>query len=348
MKAVVLQAGNKFGLEDVPEPKLQKEDDMLVKVTTAAICGSDVHAMHGQIPGIPVGTVMGHEFVGVVEEVGSAVTRFKPGDRVAAPPGVWCGTCPTCRKGEVQYCTNGGVWGGGELFGPGLQGAQTTYVRVPFADACVMHIPDSVPDEQAVFVADVFSTGYYAAMEARIQTGDTVVIFGCGPIGLGALISAWQFGPSKVYAVDILENRLALAEHSGATIIDAGKGDSARQIRDLTGDRGVDSAIEAIGNPVTFQQALDSVRRGGMVSIVGLFPPIPVEIPLHKLSFYSIRISMGLANVNYMSQLMGLVESGRVDLTPLATHTFALDDAMEAYDLFENHKDKCLKVLLKP
>lgn len=347
MKAVVLQAGNQFGMEDVPEPKLQKNDDVIVKVTTAAICGSDLHAKHGLIPGIPVGTVMGHEFVGTIAEAGSDVTRFKVGDRVAVPPGCFCGTCPGCRRGEVQYCTNGGVWGGGENFGPDLQGAQTSYVRVPFADVCLTPIPDSVPDEQAVFVGDVFSTGFYAASEGHIRPGDTVVIYGCGPIGLGALISAWQFGPKRVFSVDMLDNRLQLAREYGAEVLDAREGNIVERIREATDGLGADVAIEAIGNPVTFLQAVQSVRRGGKVSVVGLFP-FPVELPIHELGFYSLKISMGLADVSHMSSLMGLVESGRVDLSKLATHAFALSDAMEAYNLFENHKDQCLKVLLKP
>lgn len=347
MRAVVLQAGNRFGLEDVPEPKIMKNDDVIVKVTTAAICGSDLHAKHGLIPGIPVGTVMGHEFVGEIAEKGADVSRFTVGDRVAVPAGCFCGHCPACRMGEVQYCTNGGVWGGGELFGPGLEGAQTSYVRVPFADVCLTPIPDSVPDEQAVFVGDVFSTGYYAASEGHIRAGDTVVIFGCGPIGLGALVSAWQFGPKQVLAVDMLDNRLALADSYGAKTLDGRQGNVVEQIREITGGLGADVAIEAIGNPVTFEQAVRSVRRGGTVSVVGLFP-VPVEFPIHELGFYSIKISMGLASVAHMNRLMGLLESGRVDLSPFATHVFPLKDAMEAYDLFENNKDQCLKVLLKP
>ncbi|MFZ5500457.1 MAG: zinc-binding dehydrogenase, partial [Candidatus Micrarchaeota archaeon] len=227
------------------------------------------------------------------------------------------------------------------------QGAQTSYVRVPFADVCLTPIPDSVPDEQAVFVGDVFSTGFYAASEGHIRPGDTVVIYGCGPIGLGALISAWQFGPKRVFSVDMLDNRLQLAREYGAEVLDAREGNIVERIREATDGLGADVAIEAIGNPVTFLQAVQSVRRGGKVSVVGLFP-FPVELPIHELGFYSLKISMGLADVSHMSSLMGLVESGRVDLSKLATHAFALSDAMEAYNLFENHKDQCLKVLLKP
>jgi threonine dehydrogenase-like Zn-dependent dehydrogenase len=347
MKAVVLQAEHKFALEEVPRPELKEHDDAIVRVTTAAICGSDVHAKHGLIPGYTPGTVMGHEFVGVVEEVGSDVMDFKPGERVAAPPVTWCGVCPACKRGDPQHCTRGGVWGGGEIFGRGLGGAQTVYIRIPWADNCLLHIPDSVADEQAVFVGDVFTTGYRAASEGHIKPGDTVVVYGCGPIGLGAVISAWQFGPKQVFAVDMLENRLALAREYGATALNGSQVNVLEALRDATGGEGADVAMEAIGNPQAFLQALRSVRRGGTVSVVGLFPS-PVEFPLHELGFYGIRISMGLGDPSYMRELMGLVEKGRVNLAPLATYTYPLDQAMEAYDLFENQKDKCVKVLLKP
>jgi alcohol dehydrogenase len=220
-------------------------------------------------------------------------------------------------------------------------------VRVPNADVILTPIPSGVPDEQAVFVGDVFSTGYHAAFEGRVETGDTVVIFGCGPIGLGALVSAWQFGPRQVLAVDMLDNRLALADHYGATAIHAGRDQVLEQIQEVTSGQGADVAIEAAGSPDAFAQALKAVRRGGRVSVVGLFPN-EVPLPIHELVYYGVQISMGLGNLSRMDKLMGLVETGRVDLAPLATHTFALEEAMEAYDLFENHKDQCVKVLLKP
>jgi len=347
MKAVVLQADHQFALEEVEDPKLAHPDDVIVKVTTTTICGSDVHAKHGVIPGIPPGTIIGHEFVGIIAEAGAGVERFKPGDRVAVPPATWCGKCPACKRRDVQYCPHGGIWGAGEIFGKGLAGAQAQHVRVPHADVILTAIPPNVTDEQAVFVGDVFSTGYHAAFEGRIETGDTVVIFGCGPIGLGALVSAWQFGPRQVLAVDMLENRLTLAGDYGATPIHAGRGQVLEQIQEATGGRGADVAIEAAGNPDAFAQALKAVRRAGRVSVVRLFSA-PVQLPIQELVYHGVQISMGLGNLSRVNELMGLVEAGRVDLTPLATHSFALEDALEAYDLFENHRDKCVKVLLKP
>ena len=347
MKAVVLKTVGQLALEDVLEPQLQENSDVIVRVTTAAICGSDIHIKHGLVPGVAPGTIMGHEFVGTIDQTGSEVTRFKPGDRVAVPAAVWCGICPACRRGEVQYCTNGGVWGGGELFSLKLSGVQTAVVRVPYADVCLIPIPDSVSDEQAVFVGDVFSTGYHAAHEGHITIGDTVVIFGCGPIGLAALVSAWQFGPKQVLAVDMLPNRLALAKHFGGQPIDSDRGPAVEQIQKATGGTGADVVIEAVGSQATFLDALRSVRRGGTVSVVGLFPG-PVAFPLQELALSGLRLSMGLGNLSRMNQLMALLESGRVDLSPLVTQVFALDEALEAYDLFENHKEKCIKVLLKP
>jgi alcohol dehydrogenase len=347
MKAVVLQGKNQLAVEDVPEPALQKESDVIIRVTTAAICGSDIHIRHGLVPGIGPGTIMGHEFVGVIERAGNAVTRFKPGDRAAAPAAVWCGTCPFCRRGDVQYCINGGVWGGGELLGRGLSGVQTSRVRVPYADVCLTPIPDAVPDDQAVFVGDVFSTGYYASREGHIEAGDSVAVFGCGPIGLAAVVSAWQFGARRVIGIDMFPNRLAIARNFGATVIDARDGAVAERVRNAAGGEGVDVAVEAVGKTETFELALQSVRRGGSVSAVGLFFE-PVTFPIHELVTRGLRLSMGLGNLGFMSRLMSMIAAKRVDLSPLVTHTFPLEDALQAYDLVENHKESCIKVLLKP
>ncbi|MFH1058759.1 MAG: alcohol dehydrogenase catalytic domain-containing protein [Pseudomonadota bacterium] len=347
MQAVMLREGCALGLGEVAEPRLQAPDDVIVRVTTSAICGSDIHIKHGMMPGFSPGVVMGHEFVGVVEEVGPAVRRVSLGQRVSVPAAIWCGTCPTCRQGAFQYCPHGGVWGGGDVFGKGLQGAQTALVRVPFADPCLVPIPDSVPDEQAVFVGDVFATGFHGASQGGIRPGDTVAVFGCGPIGLAAVISAQLFGPSRVIAMDMLANRLELARRFGAETVDVSQADPVALLREATGGEGVDVAIEAIGSPDALLMALGAVRRGGMVSVVGLFPG-PIEFPIQQMAYYGVRLAMGLGDVSTMPRLMRLLESGRVDLSPLVTHTFPLAQALEAYELFEHHKDQCLKVLLKP
>ncbi len=346
MKAVLLKENQQIAVEEVREPELLKNTDVIIKIVKSAICGSDIHIKEGMIP-VNTGTIMGHEFMGVVESVGSDVARFKPGDRVSAPPAVWCGACPACKRGQAQYCETLNIWGGGELLGPDLTGAQCGYVRMPNADLCLTPVPDNVSDEDAVFVGDVFSTGYHAVCSGDIQTGDTVAIFGCGPIGLGAVASAWQFGPSQVLAVDMMENRLALAEKYGAIPINAGEGDAAERIREMTGGQGADVVVEAIGNPAAFGSVLKSVRRGGAVSIVGLFPT-PIEFPIHEMSMYGIRLNMGLAGITYGPRLMPLLETGRVSMKELITHTFPLEEAVKAYEVFENSKDQCMKVILEP
>lgn len=346
MKAVVLKPGHQLALEEVPKPVLDGPGQILVRVTTSAICGSDLHIKYGEIP-IKPGTVIGHEFVGVVEEVAPDVRLHKPGDRVDVAAGLWCGSCPSCLRGEVQTCQAGGVWGGGFFKGRPLSGAQTEYVQVPNADMCAVTIPDNVSDEQAILVGDVFSTGYHAVAAGGVRTADTVVVFGCGPIGLAAVASAGLFGPGRIYAVDMMANRLALAEKLGAIPIDASKVDPAGTILGATKMYGADVAIEAVGQPAAFNQALSSLRRGGSLSVVGLFAK-SVELALPILGLYGVRISMGLGNLSRMRQLMEMLSLGRVDLSSLCTHTFPLSQAMEAYDLFENHKDQCIKVMLKP
>ena len=346
MKAVVLQPNHEIAVENVPEPKIEKGSDVLLKITKTAICGSDIHIKHGMLPVNP-GTVMGHEFTGEVIEAGPEVTRFKLGDRVSAPPAVWCGTCPACKRNEAQYCDKLSIWGSGEVLGKGLTGAQTEYVRMPNADLCLTPVPDHVSDEDAVFVGDVFGTGYHAARVGHIRPGDTVVVYGCGSIGLGAIAAAWQFGPSRILAVDLMKNRLELAEKFGATSVLANNGNTVEQIMNMTDWRGADVAIEAVGSPVTFDQALKSIRRGGSLSVVGLFPA-PVEFPAQTLGMRGISLSMGLGDLTFGGRLMALVASGRVSLKEIATRIFPLSEAPAAYDLFENHKEECIKVLIEP
>jgi alcohol dehydrogenase len=349
MKAVTVKPGNQMALQDAPKPKLERADEAIVKVTTAAICGSDLHVKNGFIPGVEPGNLIGHEFVGVVTEVGSSVTKFKPGDRVTAPPAYWCGFCPACRRGDLAYCVNGGIYGCGSTLSKGYQGAQAEYIRAAYADNCLAIVPDSISDEQAVIVPDVFQTGYHAAYEGHIDVGDTVVIFGCGPVGMGALISAQLFGPKKVLSVDMRDRRLAVAKQYGAVPIDARKENVEKRIRELTDGEGADVAIEAVGVPQAFLQALGSVRRNGTVSVVGAFSE-PAELPLQNYCAKGngVRLSIGLGYIGRTCKLLGLVESNRVDLKPFVTHVFPLDKAMEAYELFENHPDDCIKVLLKP
>jgi len=348
MKAVVFKGNNRIAVEEVPDPRIEHSGDALIRVTTAAICGTDIHVKHGTLPGIAPGTVIGHEFVGVVEEVGRDVTRFKPGDRIDSPPALWCGICPACHEAVVQNCDMISMWGGGDFMSPmGLNGVHAELVRVPRADLVLTPIPESVPDDQAILVGDMFVTGYHCATEAQIRTGDTVVVSGCGPVGLCALLSAWQFGPKEVLAVDMYDNRLAVAEKYGAVPVDIRLGDPVEKVMERTGGRGAECVLEASGNSKAFLAATKMIKKWGSVSCVGLYPE-PVELPIQDIIYRGMRLGMGLGNITPLPRLMQLVEYGRVDLSPIATHKFALADALEAYDLFENHKEQCLKVLLKP
>lgn len=348
MKAVVLAEGNRVAVAEVPDARIERSTDVLVRVTLASICMTDVHIKNGGIPGIAPGTVIGHEFVGVVEKAGDDVRRFKPGDRVDSVPAISCGTCGPCRAAVPQNCSELSMYGGGDAMSPmGLEGVQAELVRVPLADLALTAIPDNVPDEQAVLVGDMLSTGYHAANEARIRAGDTVVVSGCGPVGLCAILAAWQFGPKQVYAIDTFDNRLAVAEQYGAIPIDLRAGDPVAQILSATDGQGVEVVLEASGNSQAFVNATRMIGRFGTISCVGLFDK-PVEFPIHELIYRGVKVVMSLGNLSHVSRLMELAGSGRVDLSPLATHRFPLADALEAYDLFENHKDQCLKVLLAP
>ncbi len=348
MRAVVLEEGQKIRVAEVPAARLMQPSDVLIRVTLAAICGTDVHIKHGGIPGIEPGAILGHEFVGVIQDMGADVKRFKAGDRVASPPALWCGKCAACQSSTVQNCVEMSMYSGGPFLSPmGLDGVHTELVRVPNADLCLTPIPESVPDEQALLVIDMFSTGYHVANEAKIKVGDTVVVSGCGPVGLCAILASWQFGPSRVFAVDMFDNRLALAEQYGAIPVDIRRGDPVEQLLEAMGGEGVDVVLEASGNTNAFLNATKMIRRYGTVSCVGLFAQ-PVEFPLQELIYKGVKVVMGLGNLVHVPKLMRLVEYGRVDLSSIGTHTFALEDAVAAYDLFENHKDECLKVFLKP
>lgn len=348
MRAVVLKEGERISVEDVPGPALRESSDALVRVTLAAICGTDVHIKHGGISGIGPGAILGHEFVGTIEETGSAVRRFRIGERVVSPPAASCGTCLACRSGVLQNCPESSMYGGGEFMSPmGLDGVQTELVRVPYADFVLTHIPAAVPDEQAVLVGDMFNTGYHVATEAKIRVADTVAVSGSGPVGLCGILSAWLYGASRVFAIDLLENRLAVAARYGATPIDIRSGDLVEQILAATYGDGVDVVLECSGNTGAFSNATRITKKYGTISCVGLFNA-PIEFPAEKLIYRGVKVMMGLGNVVHIPTLMKLVEFGRVDLEPIGTHTFPLEKATEAYDLFEHHKDRCIKVFLKP
>jgi threonine dehydrogenase-like Zn-dependent dehydrogenase len=362
-----------------PEPKLEHPNDVLLRVTRAAICGSDLHLYHGLIPDTRVGSTFGHEFVGVVEELGSSVETLKRGDRVAVPFNIACGQCFFCDRELYGNCENSnpaapigsGIFGYSHTTG-GYDGGQAEYVRVPFADVGPMKIPDDMTDEDVLLLTDVFPTGYQAAEMGSVREGDTVVVFGCGPVGLFALKSAWLMGAGRVIAVDNLEYRLDMARRfAGAETVNFDEVDDivTHLIRDTDG-RGADVCIDAVGCEASgslFQKitgpllklqsgaataigwAIQSVRKAGHVSIVGVYGPPWNLIPIGTAMNKGLTLRMNQCNVKrYMPRLLEHVREGRVDPKAIITHRLPLEEVAEGYDLFARRKDGCIKTVLVP
>ncbi|MEM1485710.1 alcohol dehydrogenase catalytic domain-containing protein [Oscillospiraceae bacterium PP1C4] len=346
MRGLVYTEVGKIKLKEVEKPILTNDTDVIVKITTTTICGSDVHLVYGHIPTTP-GYVLGHEYVGVVEEVGTKVKNFKPGDRVIGPAAPYCGQCENCKKGNIAQCKNGGVHGSGLEMG-GVLGTHADYTRVPFGDVNLLHVPDGLSDEQVLFVGDIFATGYHAVEKGRVKPGDTVAIFGAGPVGLCAVQSAKLFNASNIILVGRKNQlRLDIGQKLGAThIIRSNQCDPLEEIMKITNGKGVDVAIEAAGSEISTQQALQCVGVGGVVSMVGLYAK-EVSLPLHQVLIKNIAIEMGLGYLGNMGRLLNLIESGSVDLTPIITQTMSLDDVGEAFRLFEGSPDKVVKIAIK-
>ncbi len=342
MKGLVYKGVNDLGVENVPEPHIESSTDAVAKVTLSAICGSDIHIKHGMLPFVKPGTIIGHECCGVIEDVGSDVYYFKKGDRVVASAAFSCGKCFYCRHQQAQLCERGGVFGTFET-----QGSQAEYVRIPFADNTLAKIPDNLTDEDVLFISDILCTGFHGVAEASVEVGDTVAVFGSGPVGLCAVACAQLFGPSLVIAVDIEDPRLNVAEKLGAIPINASKEDPVARIKELTGGRGADVTIEAAGYEPTLMGCLQSKRRGGRVSILGLFGE-PISFPIHQLCFDSFSMSIGLGDFRYMNELIKLIQKGKLDLKPIITHRLPLSEAIRGYEIFERQLEGCIKVLLKP
>jgi len=343
MKAFVYHGPEKMSLDIVPKPKIQKPTDAIVKVTTSTICGTDKHIRHGGLPEVEPGRIIGHEFCGIVEEVGPAVTRFKPGDRVAVSCVTQCMECYYCRRGMYSQCVDGS-W----IFGYMIDGCQADYVRVPYADSGMHLIPEELEDEDVLFVGDILSTGYFGAENGKIQPGDTVAVFGSGPVGMCAMATARLFGPATIVAVDIDDSRLEFAKKNGWADVglNPNKVDVPQALRDMTEGRGADVTIEANGFEPTFKGAINSIRPGGTVSIIGVFEK-PQIVEMNKLWIKNITIAMGLVNANRIPELINLIKAGKIDMRPLITHTLPLSQVAEAYDIFEERRDGAIKVVLK-
>lgn len=346
MKGLVYEKLGQVKLKEVEKPELRDDTDAIIRVTMTTICGSDVHLVHGHIPTTP-GYVLGHEYVGIVEKVGSKVENVKPGDRVTGPAAPFCGQCENCRNGYLAQCMRGGIHGSGKEFG-NITGSMSEYVRVPFADVNLVRIPDDLTDEQVLFTGDILSTGYFAADKGDIQIGDRVVIFGAGPVGLCAVQSARLFNPGDIILVDIDPFRLEMGKQLGATqIIRADQEDVVKRIGELTEGKGADVAIEAVGLESTLQQAVRCVGVGGRVSIVGIFGQ-NVELPMPEIFMKNIKIEMGLSYLGHMKRLIRMIQLGELDLTPLITHRMKLSELEQAYQLFENRSENVVKVVLTP
>ena len=345
MKALTFQGPRSVRLDEVAKPSLNGPDDALVRVTTGAICGSDLHLYHERVP-IQPGAVLGHEFVGVVEEVGAHVSRVKPGDRVVACFFTYCGRCHYCRRGWFSQCEKKAVFGYGEHFG-NLGGGQAEYCIAPSADQTLERIPDAVSDEQALFVGDILATGYFGAERAGIEAGDSVAVIGCGPVGLMAIMCARLLGAARILAVDMVPSRLEMAERLGAVAIDGRSVHSSEAVTAETGGHGVDRAIEAVGLTATIETAIHSVRRGGTVSVVGVPDTTSGEFPYMKLWWDDITYTGGVCNVPaYMRRLLDLIEAGRLDPAQIVSHRMKLEEGVRAYEMFDRRE--ATKILLTP
>jgi len=389
MKALCWYGTHKVRVENVPDPKLFNSRDAIVKITSTAICGSDLHLYDGYIPSMEKGDIMGHEFMGEVVEVGKGVENLKKGDRVVVPFTIACGRCLYCQKGLVSLCDNSnpnawlaeamygysaaGLFGFSHLYG-GYAGGQAEYVRVPFADVGPIKVPDGLTDEQVLFLSDIFPTGYMAAENCNIQRGDTVAVWGCGPVGQFAIQSAYMLGAERVIALDRFPERLRMAaEQSKAEVFNYEGVDVVEVLKQMTGGRGPDACIDAVGleahgtsidaindtakqktrlatdRPHVLRQAIQACGKGGTVSIPGVYGGFLDKIPFGAAFAKGLTFKMGQTNVHrYLHPLMERIQKGDIDPSFVITHTMKLDDAPHAYDIFKHKEDNCIKVVLKP
>jgi threonine dehydrogenase-like Zn-dependent dehydrogenase len=378
MRAVAYHGPSTLRVVDKPEPALEHPNDAIVRVTRTAICGSDLHLYPGLVPDTRVGTTFGHEFTGVVEAVGPSVRTLTEGDRVVVPFNIACGACFFCQRGLLANCDNvnpntdiaGGVYGYSHTTG-GYEGGQAERVRVPFADVGPLKIPDDMEDEQVLFLSDILPTGYQAAEMGEVKAGETVVVFGCGPVGLFAQRSAWLLGAGRVIAVDHVAERLELARRwAGAETVNFTEVDDVvLHLKGLTDGRGADVCIDAVGleaagstlhrvlgaaflqagRATALTWAIDAVRRGGNVAIIGVYGPPWNLVPIGTAMNKGLTLRMNQCNVRrYMPHLLEHIRAGRIDPRAIITHRLPLEEAPRAYDLFARKQDGCIKCVLLP
>ena len=344
MKAVVYEKKGMVRLTDVPMPTIQEPRDAIVRVTRASICSSDLHIRNGGVPRAREGVVLGHEFVGEIVEAGAGVKKFQKGDRVAVNVESFCGDCFFCRRGFVNNCVEGG-W---EL-GCRINGGQAEFVRVPTADMSCTRIPDSISDEQALFVGDVLATGYWAAGIGEIQPADVVLVLGAGPTGLTTMMSARLFGPAVIVAADVNESRLALAKERGLcdVTINPKEQDVVEVVRALTEGRGADVVFEVAGAGNTFELAWQAARPNAVVVVVALYESAQT-IPLHQMYGKNLTFKTGGVDAGKCGEIMRLIEAGRLDTSLMITHRAPLNDIIRGYDIFSGQKDGCIKWVVTP
>ena len=390
MRALCWHGTNDVRIDKVPDPTIIEPTDAIIKVTSTAICGSDLHLLDGFMPTMEKGDVLGHEFMGEVVEIGSQVKKLKTGDRVVVPFTISCGECFFCKKGFFSSCDRSnpnaeiarkamgqspaGMFGYSHMLG-GFSGGQAEYVRVPFADVGPFKVPSGIADEQVLFLTDIFPTGYMAAENAQIEPGDTVAIWGCGPVGQFAIKSAWMFGAGRVIAIDEVPERLALAENEGkAETINFNDVKVYDRLMEMTNGRGPDRCIDAVGceaaghgsfdaivdkvktatmlgtdRPHVLRECIMCCRKAGNISVPGVYVGMLDKIPFGALVNKGLTLKSGQTHVQrYLPLLMEKIENGEIDPSFVITHKHNLDDAPDLYKTFRDKKDGCIKVVLNP
>ena len=390
MKATCWEGKRKVRVENVPDPKILNSRDAIVRITSTAICGSDLHLYNGFVPTMEKGDILGHEFMGEVVEVGRAVKNLTVGDRVVVPFPIACGNCGMCQRDLFSLCENSnpnawmasklwghspaGIYGYSHLTG-GYAGGQAEFARVPFADVGPLKVPDGMSDEQVLFLSDIYPTGYMAAENAQIEAGDTVAVWGCGPVGQFAIQCAWMFGAGRVIAIDRIPERIALAEKLGrAETINFGDAHVYDRLQEMTHGRGPDRCIDAVGTEAHGLGSIDAIldnakktlklgtdrahvlreaiyccRKGGTVSIPGVYIGLVDKVPFGAAMNKGLTLKMGQTHMQkYMKPLLEKIEAGDIDPSEVITHRINLADAPAAYETFRDKKDGCIKVVLKP
>jgi alcohol dehydrogenase len=345
MKALVYHGPGQRSWDTIEDPVIVEPTDAIVRVDTSTICGTDLHILKDDVPETTPGTVLGHEAVGTIEEVGAGVSTVSPGDRVLMSCVSACGRCRYCKERRYGQCLGGGGW----IFGHVINGLQAEYARVPFADNSVYKVPGQLSDEQVLFLADILPTSFeVGVLNGMVSPGDVVAIVGAGPIGLAAVLTVRLYTPGRIVVIDLADSRLESALRFGAdTTINNGAEDAVAIVMELTGGLGADVAFEAVGVPETFELAADLIRPGGRVANIGVHGR-PAQLHLEKLWIRDVTITTGLVDTFSIPQLMRLIASGRLDPSLFATHRFALSDTMAAYDVFADAAEtNALKVVLQ-